>query len=123
MRPQIPYKTNVSRTPFNLSLPRYTQTHRKPAKVQPVRTMPVDAISAARLGVFIVFLPLASYCLFKHGKFGFLGWLFVTIFCVLRVITGGMGLHGDRTGTAFVILNSIGLSPLLLAAAGVSHEA
>lgn len=85
--------------------------------------MMADAVSAARLGVFIVFLPFSLFCLFKHGKTGFFGWFYVQVFCSLRIVTGGIGIHGDQTGETFVILNSIGLSPLILATAGVLHEA
>lgn len=82
-----------------------------------------DSISAAKLAIYIVFAQPALYCLFKHGKVGFLGWFYVQTFCVLRIVTGGIGLHGSNTSTGSIILSSIGLSPLLLAASGVLHEA
>ncbi|RMJ13619.1 hypothetical protein CDV36_006727 [Fusarium kuroshium] len=82
-----------------------------------------DSISAAKLAIYIVFAQPALYCLFKHGKVGLLGWFYVQTFCVLRIVTGGIGLHGSNTSTGSIILSSIGLSPLLLAASGVLHEA
>lgn len=82
-----------------------------------------DSISAAKLAVYIVLIQPALYCLWKHGKTGFLGWFYVQLFCVLRIATGGLGLHGSSTGISGVVLSSIGLSPLLLAIAGVLHEA
>ncbi|RFU80054.1 hypothetical protein TARUN_2172 [Trichoderma arundinaceum] len=85
--------------------------------------MTTDALSAAKLAIYLVLVQPALYCLWKHGKTGFLGWLFVQLFCVLRIATGGIGLHGNQKGEAAVILNSIGLSPLLLAISGVLHEA
>ncbi|KAF5662187.1 hypothetical protein FHETE_8077 [Fusarium heterosporum] len=81
-----------------------------------------DSIAAAKLAIYIILVQPAIYCLFKHGKTGFFGWLYVQIFCVLRIATGGIGLHG-ATSTGSVIVNSIGLSPLLLAASGILHEA
>ncbi|KAL6922178.1 hypothetical protein FSHL1_006145 [Fusarium sambucinum] len=82
-----------------------------------------DSIAAAKLALYIILVQPAIYCLFKHGKTGFIGWLYVQIFCVLRIVTGGIGLHGASSSTGTVILNSIGLSPLLLAASGILHEA
>ncbi|KAF4451575.1 hypothetical protein F53441_5431 [Fusarium austroafricanum] len=82
-----------------------------------------DSISAAKLAIFLILVQPALYCLFKHGKTGFLGWLFIQLFCVLRIVTGGIGLHESKGSTGFVILNSIGLSPLLLASSGILHEA
>lgn len=82
-----------------------------------------DSIAAAKLAIYIIFSQPAFYCLFKHGKVGFLGWFYVQLFCILRVVTGALGLHGSSTSTTTAILSSIGLSPLLLAASGVLHEA
>lgn len=82
-----------------------------------------DSISAAKLAIYIILLQPALYCLFKHGKTGFIGWLYVQIFCVLRIVTGSIGLHETNSSTGSIILNSIGLSPLLLAASGILHEA
>ncbi|KAL7940978.1 hypothetical protein V8C42DRAFT_361525 [Trichoderma barbatum] len=85
--------------------------------------MTTDGLSAAKLAIYLILLQPALFCLWKHGKTGFLGWLFVQLFCVLRIATGGIGLHVDQKGEAAVILNSIGLSPLLLAISGILHEA
>ncbi|KAF4947891.1 hypothetical protein FGADI_10051 [Fusarium gaditjirri] len=82
-----------------------------------------DSISAAKLAIYIILLQPALYCLFKHGKTGLIGWLYAQIFCVLRIATGGIGLHETSSSTGSIILNSIGLSPLLLAASGILHEA
>ncbi|KAF4460307.1 hypothetical protein FALBO_12917 [Fusarium albosuccineum] len=82
-----------------------------------------DSVAAAKLAVYIVLAQPALYCLFKHGKTGFLGWFYVQLFCVLRIVTGGIGLHNSSISTGSIILNSIGLSPLLLAASGILHEA
>lgn len=84
--------------------------------------MAIDAISATKLAVYILCSLPSAYCLFKHGKTGFFGWLYVSIFCVLRVVTGAMALQGNQTGESYLVLNSIGLSPLMLAISGVLHE-
>ncbi|PTB70147.1 hypothetical protein BBK36DRAFT_1107150 [Trichoderma citrinoviride] len=85
--------------------------------------MTTDGLSAAKLAIYLVLLQPALFCLWKHGKTGFLGWLFVQAFCVLRIVTGGIGLHGSQKGEAALILGSIGLSPLLLAISGILYEA
>jgi hypothetical protein len=85
--------------------------------------MTTDGLSAAKLAIYLILVQPALFCLWKHGRTGFLGWLYVQIFCVLRIATGAIGLHGNQTGEAAVILNSVGLSPLLLAISGILHEA
>ena len=82
-----------------------------------------DPLSVSKVVVYLILIQPALFCLWKHGKTGFLGWFYVQLFCVLRIATGAMGIHGSGTGLTSVILNSIGLSPLLLAIAGVLHEA
>ena len=82
-----------------------------------------DSESAVKLVIYIILIQPSFYCIWKHGKTGFLGWFYVNVFCALRIVTGGMGIHGDKTSTTSVILSSVGLSPLLLAIAGVLHEA
>ncbi|CAH0055852.1 unnamed protein product [Clonostachys solani] len=84
----------------------------------------VDSISVAKLVVYIILLPPALFVLWRHGKPGFLGWFFVQCFCILRIVTGAIGLSGISSNSATAtILNSIGLSPLLLAGAGILIEA
>ena len=82
-----------------------------------------DSVSIARLVVYLIFALPALYCLWKHGRTGFLGWWYVGVFCGLRIVTGAIGVSGTIDGVGPVILNSIGLSPLLLAVSGVLHEA
>ena len=84
----------------------------------------VDAIAVVKLAVYGILVLPTPDLLRKHGRTGFLGWLYIHIFCVLRIVTGGITLYGNNTSsTATIILNSIGLSPLLLAIVGVLHEA
>lgn len=82
-----------------------------------------DGTSVAKLAIYAVLVLPTPYIIWKHGKTGFLGWFYVHIFCLLRIVTGGLALHGNNNSTSAVILNSIGLSPLILAIAGVLHEA
>ncbi|KAL1899577.1 hypothetical protein Sste5346_002979 [Sporothrix stenoceras] len=84
--------------------------------------MAVDALSVAKLAIYIVLVQPSIYVLFKHGRTGLMGWLFVNSFCVLRIVTDAMTIH-PNTSKATLILASIGLAPLLFACAGILHEA
>jgi len=80
----------------------------------------------ATLIIYIILIQPAIYCLWKHGKRGILGWLYLQLFCAVRCVGSALTIHDENThtgGIASGILNSVGLSPLLLAAAGVLHEA
>ncbi|KAJ5256727.1 hypothetical protein N7478_012831 [Penicillium angulare] len=72
------------------------------------------------------FIP-AFFCFAKHGKHGLAGWLYVMAMCGLRLVGNGMAYHslsttGKPNPTAQII-SGIGLSPILLAALGILHEA
>lgn len=80
----------------------------------------------AELVIYIFLFQPALYCLWKHGKRGILGWLYLQFFCAIRVVASAVTIHEEDThtsGSTSLILSSVGLSPLLLAAAGVLHEA
>ena len=79
----------------------------------------------------IIFYALATlpaiYCFAAHGKHGLAGWLYVIAMCGLRLVGNAMAYHaltstGQPNKTASII-NGIGLSPILLAALGILHEA
>ncbi|CAK7217479.1 hypothetical protein SCUCBS95973_003166 [Sporothrix curviconia] len=84
--------------------------------------MTVDALSVAKLAIYIILVQPTFYLIWKHGRTGILGWLYVNLFCVLRIVTDAMTLH-PNTSTATLILASIGMAPLLFACAGILHEA
>jgi hypothetical protein len=62
----------------------------------------------------------------RHGRQGFLAYNFVYAFCAIR-ITGAVlsivAVHDVSLETAAAVVNSVAISPLLLAALGVLHEA
>lgn len=83
----------------------------------------VDDLYIAQLIIFVILLQPAIYCLFKHGRHGLLGWLYLQLFCLVRVVGAAMIIHEkSSTGLAATIVGSFGLSPLLLSAAGILHE-
>jgi hypothetical protein len=77
-------------------------------------------LSTVELAIYAFLVPPAIYILIKHGKSGLLGWLYLTAFLSLRIIGGGLALENSSIAN---IISSIGLSPLILAAAGILHEA
>lgn len=81
-----------------------------------------DSLSAATCAIYVILAFPISYLLFKHGRNGFLGWLYLIVFCGLRIISGGLGVKKSDSSAASIISN-IGLSPLILATAGILHEA
>ncbi|KAL7896631.1 hypothetical protein HDV63DRAFT_68799 [Trichoderma sp. SZMC 28014] len=80
----------------------------------------MTALSTAELIIYAALSLPTIYVLFNHGRSGLLGWLYLLAFCSLRVIGSAMDLSGN---TSAGIISSVGLSPLLLAASGILHEA
>jgi hypothetical protein len=78
-------------------------------------------LAIAELVIYIILLPIAVYILVRHGKPGYTGWGFFLVFCTLRIVSSGLGIND--TSTTGGIINSVGISALLLAISGVIHEA
>ncbi|KAL1867428.1 hypothetical protein Plec18167_008701 [Paecilomyces lecythidis] len=84
------------------------------------------ALPLAQLIIYCILVLPILYCLYRHGKPGLLGWLYLFIFCTLRIVGSGLEIgHGnvDSSSSSALLVNNIGLSPLLLAAIGILHEA
>jgi len=76
----------------------------------------------------VIYPPLLlanTFVLFRHGIHRQSGWIFLTIFCIIRIIGAGFGiaaaLHPDHISDYewSAIMGSIGISPLLLATMGL----
>lgn len=83
-------------------------------------------IAIAQLAFFLAAVLPAHYCLFKHRGHGFLGWLFLCLFCIIR-ITGAAIIVADESGNkavskAGLIISSVAVAPLILSVAGIAHE-
>jgi hypothetical protein len=83
----------------------------------------VDALAVLEVAVYIFLVNPATYVLFKHGRKGILGWLAIQSFCFTRIIGNILVLKDGEKSTAATIVNSIGLSPLLIGTIGILHEA
>ncbi|KAF4447962.1 C6 zinc finger domain protein [Fusarium austroafricanum] len=78
------------------------------------------ALTTAELAIYAILIIPTLFILFKHGKPGLLGWIYLAVFCSLRIIGGAMFLSHSSAAN---IVSNIGLSPLLLSTAGILHEA
>ncbi|RWQ92194.1 hypothetical protein C8Q69DRAFT_106389 [Paecilomyces variotii] len=88
--------------------------------------MTMAALPTAQLIIYCILALPVLYCLYSHGKPGLLGWLYLFVFCTLRIIGSGLELRQgdlDSSSSSALLVNNIGLSPLLLAAMGILHEA
>lgn len=85
---------------------------------------PDQALAAAILAIYAILSLPVLYVAFRHGFSGLaiLGWGYLFIFCTLKMVGSGMQLHDSQSLGASIVSN-VGLSPILLAAAGVLHEA
>ena len=83
----------------------------------------VDALAILEVAVYIFLVNPVTYVLFKHGRKGILGWLAIQSFCFTRIIGNILVLKDGEKSTAATIVNSIGLSPLLIGTIGILHEA
>lgn len=81
-----------------------------------------DSFSTAVLAIYIILAIPVLYLVVKHRRHGLLGWLMLFVFCTIRVIGSGTQMK-NPSSSAGSIISSIGLSPLLLATAGILHEA
>lgn len=84
-----------------------------------------DGVAIAMLVFYLVSLPLSLFVAMRHGLAKASGWIFLTIFSVIRIIgcsaqlaTISQGSNGTAATIAEITL-AIGLSGLLLASLGL----
>jgi hypothetical protein len=86
-----------------------------------------EPLSIASIIIFVVFVPPVTYCLWRHGKRGLIGWFYIQTLCIIRIAGNVLALHAYHTHSTgsltTVILQNIGLAPLLLGSVGILHEA
>jgi hypothetical protein len=82
----------------------------------------MDSLSVAQLAIYTTLCIPAIYVLVKHRRASILGWIFLFVFCSLRLVAGAISMNNKSNGGASIVSN-IGLSPLLLATVGILHEA
>lgn len=84
-----------------------------------------EGIAIAELVVYIPIALLAIFVVFRHGFHRQLGWIYLCIFCGIRIGGSIMEIlsskHPDNANDKewATILQSVGLSPLLLSTLGL----
>ncbi|KAG0645459.1 hypothetical protein D0Z07_8608 [Hyphodiscus hymeniophilus] len=84
-----------------------------------------EVIAYAELCVYIPIFILTIIVVFRHGFQKQLGWIYLAIFCIVRVAGAGFKIESVHHPTSktdaewSAILQSVGLSPLLMASMGL----
>lgn len=80
------------------------------------------SLPTATLVIYILLAVPILYILICHIPVGLHGWLFLLIFCLLRIVGAAL----ERILSQFMaasIISSVGIALLLLATAGILQEA
>jgi hypothetical protein len=84
----------------------------------------MTALNTSQFALYVIIFIPVLYILYRHAVPGILGWLYLIAFFTIRLAGLGMELNtSGSTSSSAVLLNNIGLSPLLLSALGLLHEA
>ena len=84
-----------------------------------------EGIAIAELCVYIPIFILTVVVMIRHGFQRQLGWIYLAIFCIIRLAGAGFKIESvhhptNKTDTEWsAILQSVGLSPLLMASMGL----
>jgi prolipoprotein diacylglyceryltransferase len=84
-----------------------------------------ESIAIAELCVYIPIFILTVVVMIRHGFQRQLGWIYLAIFCIIRLAGAGFKIESvhhptNKTDTEWsAILQSVGLSPLLMASMGL----
>lgn len=83
-----------------------------------------DTIALVELIFYIPFFFLSAFVCYRHGFSRSSGWIYTFILCIVRIIGGVLQFvsHNDHSAgllQTIMILDSVGLSPLLLATLGL----
>jgi hypothetical protein len=84
-----------------------------------------EGIAIAELAVYIPIFILTIIVVIRHGFHKQLGWIYLAIFCLIRAVGAGFKIESvhhptNKTDVEWAaILQSVGLSPLLMASMGL----
>lgn len=83
------------------------------------------SLAIAELVLYLILSPIVPYLIFKHRLVGFLGWFYLSFFVGVRLAAAAIQIaeRNKPPSIAGAVVNAIGLTPLILATAGVLHEA
>ena len=85
---------------------------------------PREGLSIANLVFYIPCLFIAAWVSFRHGFSRQSGWIFIFLLSIIRIVGSicqivSVSSPGESIDEAWIILSSVGLSPLLLAMLGM----
>jgi hypothetical protein len=83
-----------------------------------------DSIALVQLIFYIPFLFLSVFVCFRHGFHRSSGWIYTLVLCTIRIVGGACQFKSHNNPSAsllqtILVLDSVGLSPLLLATLGL----
>ncbi|KAL3465118.1 hypothetical protein BJX64DRAFT_285978 [Aspergillus heterothallicus] len=84
-----------------------------------------EHVAIAELAIYIPTALVATLVVLRHGFHRQLGWIYLSVFCGIRVAGAILQIlsHNDPSNTDelewSIILQAVGLSPLLLASLGL----
>lgn len=88
-------------------------------------------LSSIEVTLYTLLVPPALFIAYRHGRHGILGYFYLILSIAVRIAAATCQLIDNNNtninttttpSRATIILSSIGLSPLLLAASGILHE-
>lgn len=80
----------------------------------------------ATIVLYSILIVPTFYIWRRHGRPGFLAYNFIYAFCAIRIAGGALSVvavHNANLETSATIVNSLAISPLILAGLGFLHEA
>ena len=83
------------------------------------------SIDIAELVIYVILFPLSALVIFRHGMGKNSGWIYLGIFCGIRIASSALGIVSYKHPTSkddlvwYSILGGVGISPLLLASKGL----
>lgn len=86
---------------------------------------PSESLDIAELAIYIPLLFLTLSVIVRHGVHQQSGWIYLSSFCLIRIIGAGLGIAAAKNPSNVsdlewsAILGSVGISPLLLASLGL----
>lgn len=117
---------------FPLGLERNNRNKAPSIQQRPTRVslriwiLKMGGLEYAQLAIYgLLSLPVL-YLTYRHGRHGLTGWLYLFAFCTLKIVGTALQVKADidhSSSSTAALISSIGLSPLLLAAVGILHEA
>jgi len=84
-----------------------------------------EVIAYAEICVYVPIFILTLIVVFRHGHQKQLGWIYLAIFALIRIAGAGFTIASEHNPTSntdiewSAILQSVGLSPLLMASLGL----